>query len=280
MDDLAMCGTTPRRSGRFGPYSLEDLRTELATVLNAKDAFVWCDGMSEWQKVSTVPELRGWMQSLPSEDEHVEAHELAAPDHRPDDIHEKRIADGVSYAQLRFPEGPNRTGRRIAAFIIDVLIANCIALAIPWAISEITDGQYRVTDAPGLRFTYCTPDTSETVATIKLKENALRSPPPFKAFLRTKHCVVRMNLILRSPFVTAVFQPGASGSLLIYSMLLDFNGSEAAITPLNQYIRYFPVLFIVASGGNGTPGHVSGELFKMLAGIDMVHVPYRGGGPT
>jgi uncharacterized RDD family membrane protein YckC len=27
-------------------------------------------------------------------------------------------------------------------------------------------------------------------------------------------------------------------------MLLDFNGSEAAITPLNQYIRYFPVLFI------------------------------------
>src|SRR5262249_5429725 len=30
------------------------------------------------------------------------------------------------------------------------------------------------------------------------------------------------------------------------------------------------------SAGNGTPSHVSGELFKMMAGVDMVHVPYRG----
>jgi tripartite-type tricarboxylate transporter receptor subunit TctC len=33
----------------------------------------------------------------------------------------------------------------------------------------------------------------------------------------------------------------------------------------------------MASGGNGTPGHVAGELFKMMAGVNMVHVPYRGG---
>ena len=32
----------------------------------------------------------------------------------------------------------------------------------------------------------------------------------------------------------------------------------------------------MASGGNGTPGHVAGELFKMIAGVSMVHVPYRG----
>ena len=32
----------------------------------------------------------------------------------------------------------------------------------------------------------------------------------------------------------------------------------------------------MASGGNGSPAHVSGELFKMMAGIDMIHVPYRG----
>ncbi len=31
----------------------------------------------------------------------------------------------------------------------------------------------------------------------------------------------------------------------------------------------------MASGGIGTPGHVSGELFKMMAGVNMVHVPYR-----
>jgi tripartite-type tricarboxylate transporter receptor subunit TctC len=36
----------------------------------------------------------------------------------------------------------------------------------------------------------------------------------------------------------------------------------------------------MASGGNGTSQHVAGELFKMMTGVDMVHVPYRGSGPA
>jgi tripartite-type tricarboxylate transporter receptor subunit TctC len=36
----------------------------------------------------------------------------------------------------------------------------------------------------------------------------------------------------------------------------------------------------MASPGNGSPNHVSGELFKMMTGVDMVHVPYRSGGPA
>ena len=35
-----------------------------------------------------------------------------------------------------------------------------------------------------------------------------------------------------------------------------------------------------ASAGNGTVPHLSGELFKLRAGIDIVHVPYKGGGPA
>ena len=34
----------------------------------------------------------------------------------------------------------------------------------------------------------------------------------------------------------------------------------------------------MASGGNGTTGRLSGELFKAMTGISMLHVPYRGGG--
>jgi tripartite-type tricarboxylate transporter receptor subunit TctC len=34
------------------------------------------------------------------------------------------------------------------------------------------------------------------------------------------------------------------------------------------------------SSGNGTSQHLSGELFKMMAGVDMAHVPYRGGAPA
>jgi tripartite-type tricarboxylate transporter receptor subunit TctC len=36
----------------------------------------------------------------------------------------------------------------------------------------------------------------------------------------------------------------------------------------------------MASAGTGTTPHVAGELFKIMAGINMVHVPYRGGGPA
>ena len=35
-----------------------------------------------------------------------------------------------------------------------------------------------------------------------------------------------------------------------------------------------------ASAGSGTATHLTGELFKMMAGVDLVHVPYRGGGPA
>jgi tripartite-type tricarboxylate transporter receptor subunit TctC len=35
-----------------------------------------------------------------------------------------------------------------------------------------------------------------------------------------------------------------------------------------------------ASVGNGTPSHIAGELLKLKTGVDIVHVPYRGGGPA
>ena len=42
------------------------------------------------------------------------------------------------------------------------------------------------------------------------------------------------------------------------------------------YAKANPGKINMASAGNGTSAHVSGELFKMMAGVDMVHVPYRG----
>jgi tripartite-type tricarboxylate transporter receptor subunit TctC len=46
------------------------------------------------------------------------------------------------------------------------------------------------------------------------------------------------------------------------------------------YAKANPGRITMASAGNGTSAHVTGELFKMTTGIDMVHVPYRGGAPA
>jgi tripartite-type tricarboxylate transporter receptor subunit TctC len=41
-----------------------------------------------------------------------------------------------------------------------------------------------------------------------------------------------------------------------------------------------PGVLTYASGGNGTAMHLSGELFKLMSGTDIVHVPYKGSGPA
>src|ERR1043166_6152499 len=54
-------------------------------------------------------------------------------------------------------------------------------------------------------------------------------------------------------------------------------------TTISKFIAYAkanPGRLSMASPGNGTTPHIAGELFKIMAGIDMIHVPYRGGAPA
>lgn len=46
------------------------------------------------------------------------------------------------------------------------------------------------------------------------------------------------------------------------------------------YAKAKPGLITMASAGNGTTGHVAGELFMMKAGVNLIHVPYRGAAPA
>ncbi len=47
-----------------------------------------------------------------------------------------------------------------------------------------------------------------------------------------------------------------------------------------SYAKANPGKLNMASAGNGTGPHMAGELFKIMAGVDMVHVPYRGSPPA
>jgi len=69
-------------------------------------------------------------------------------------------------------------------------------------------------------------------------------------------------------------------SLIRQPEIMVVNPSVPAKT-IPEFIAYAkanPGKINMGSAGNGTPPHLAGELFKIMAGVDMIHVPYRGGG--
>ena len=52
------------------------------------------------------------------------------------------------------------------------------------------------------------------------------------------------------------------------------------VAELLALLKAAPEQYSYASSGNGTPLHLSGELFKNMAGVSMQHVPYKGSGPA
>ena len=66
--------------------------------------------------------------------------------------------------------------------------------------------------------------------------------------------------------------------LMRTALLMQVHPSVPAKTAAEfiDYAKANPGKINMGSGGNGATGHVSGELFKMMAGVQMVHVPYRG----
>src|SRR5262249_34075417 len=65
-------------------------------------------------------------------------------------------------------------------------------------------------------------------------------------------------------------------------LVMEINNAIPAKT-VPEFIAYAkanPGKISMASGGSGSASHIGGEFFKMKTGIDMVHVPYRGGAPA
>jgi tripartite-type tricarboxylate transporter receptor subunit TctC len=65
-----------------------------------------------------------------------------------------------------------------------------------------------------------------------------------------------------------------------YVMLVHPSVPAKTIPEFIAYAKANPDKIDMASAGNGTGTHISGELFKMMTGINMTHVPYRGGAPV
>ena len=75
-----------------------------------------------------------------------------------------------------------------------------------------------------------------------------------------------------APIVSMVRQP------LI--MLVHPSMPVTTVTEFIKYAKANPGRITMASAGNGTAPHLAGEMFRMMAAVDLIHVPYRGAGPA
>jgi len=74
--------------------------------------------------------------------------------------------------------------------------------------------------------------------------------------------------------------PVASINRVPYVMEVNPSVPAKSVPEFIAYAKANPGKINMASAGNGSVQHVSGELFKMMTGVSMVHVPYRGGAPA
>ena len=74
--------------------------------------------------------------------------------------------------------------------------------------------------------------------------------------------------------------PVASVIRIPLVMVANISVPTKTIPEFIAYAKGNPGKINFATPGNGTTSHLTGELFKMTAGVDMVHVPYRGAAPA
>ena len=74
--------------------------------------------------------------------------------------------------------------------------------------------------------------------------------------------------------------PVASISRVPLVMEVNLSVPAKTVPEFIAYAKSNPGKVTMASGGTGSTSHVGGELFKIMTGIDMLHVPYRGGAPA
>ena len=113
-------------------------------------------------------------------------------------------------------------------------------------------------------------------------EVAKAAPDGYTILIGTNSTNAALKFLMKSlPYdqETAFTPVGFMGSV---PLIVGVNNDVPARTvpELIELCRRNPGRYSFASSGSGTTVHLSGEMFKQLAGIDILHVPYRGGAPA
>ncbi len=100
-------------------------------------------------------------------------------------------------------------------------------------------------------------------------------------FLATVSLVIAPNFNAALPFdPERSFAPVSRVAAVPLLVVVPPSLPVRSIAELIRYAKSKPGTLNYASVGPGSPQHLSGELFKTTAGVNLVHVPYKGGGPA
>jgi tripartite-type tricarboxylate transporter receptor subunit TctC len=117
--------------------------------------------------------------------------------------------------------------------------------------------------------------------TIGAKIAADATPDGYNLHMGTLGALVISPTITRVPyhplkdFATITLAVQLQNMFLVHPTL-----AAKTIPQLIALAKKKPGALNYASSGLGSPGHLAGELFKTMAKVDMVHIPYKGGGPA
>ena len=178
------------------------------------------------------------------------------------------VALSAVSSRARAQSYPTRPVRIIVGFPAGGPTDIVARLIAQW-LSEHLDQQFVIENRPG-------------AASNIGSEAALKAPPDGYTLLQvTSTNAVNVTFYENLNFNFASDIAPVAGIIRV-PFVMELNPSVPAST-VPEFIAYAkanPGKINMASGGTGTSVHVAGELFKMTAGVNLVHVPYHGSAPA
>jgi tripartite-type tricarboxylate transporter receptor subunit TctC len=170
--------------------------------------------------------------------------------------------------QARAQSYPSRPVRFIIGFA-PATGADILARLIGQWLSERFGQQFVIENRPGAGTNIAT----ESVVRAAPDGYTLLAISPANAINATLYEKLNFNFLTDiTPVASVLRTPNV--------MLVNPSVPAKSVPEFIAYAKANPGKISFASAGNGSGSHMSGELFKLMAGVDIVHVPYRGGGPA